>query len=79
MDFFFFAGAVYVLYYMQVGEVEKCLPPVIGMFLLQLTLLYVLSKQWSSLGAKHSNTTEDRQHARHALDVSHRRSSLQRD
>ncbi len=37
------------------------------MFLPQLIVLYVLLKQWSSVGAKHSNTAGSRLHASHVL------------
>lgn len=55
----------------------KCWPPVIGMFLLQLTMLYVRSEQWSSFGAKRSNPTGSWRHAGQVLNIFSRRSSLQ--
>lgn len=50
LKWFFFFVIAYLLCWRLPSA--TCFPPVTGMFLLQLILLYVLSKQWSSLGAK---------------------------
>lgn len=50
-----FFGIAYVVF--TSWSSGKCLLPLIGMFLLQLTLLYDWSEQWSSLGPEHTGRT----------------------
>lgn len=72
--YFSWPGCCFFVLYRSLST-GNYLAPVIGMFLPQLTLVYILPKQWRSVGAKHKRYRGELQHARHALDALPRRSS----